>query len=300
MIDARATVINDVLYVGGGSCPSDNDDYFIFSYKLTDDQWKRLPVLPHCYGVPTNINNELSFIGGNDPSTNRPTNKVITLQDDEWNTQYPSMIEAREDPAAIQYQHYIIVAGGIGEDLSVLNTIEVFDCDSYQWTTVSTHLPKPMKNISATICNESFIIAGYTDVDGCRDNGTLIIAVDSLVEREQQYSQTSSVNKSINEWNQLCPTPYWSTAIVLNSSPPVTIGGLDEQDKAVNSISLYNDSSNRWKEISTLSISCAGATVVTVNDTILVAGGYTDGSTREAINATSLTSVMLGQLDLAM
>ena len=273
-----------------------NDDYLMFSYKLTDDQWKRLPVLPHCYGAPTNINNELSFIGGNDPSINRPTNKVITLQDNEWNTQYPNMIEAREDPAAIQYQRYIIVAGGVGEDLSVLNTIEVFNCDIYQWTIVSTHLPKPMKNISATTCNESFIIAGYTDVDGCCDNGTLIITVDSLVEAEPQYSQTSSVNKTVDKWNQLCPSPYYSTAIVLNSSPPVIVGGLDEQDKAVNSISLYDDSSNSWKEISTLSISCAGATVVTINNTILVAGGYTDGSTREAINATSLKSVTLGQL----
>ena len=296
MIDARATVINNVLYVGGGSCPSDNDDYLMFSYKLTDDQWKRLPVLPHCYGAPTNINNELSFIGGNDPSINRPTNKVITLQDNEWNAQYPNMIEAREDPAAIQYQHYIIVAGGVGEDLSVLNNIEVFNCDIYQWTIVSTHLPKPMKNISATTCNESFIIAGYTDVDGCRDNGTLIITVDSLVEAEPQYSQTSSVNKTVDKWNQLCPSPYYSTAIVHNSSPPVIVGGLDEQDKAVNSISLYDDSSNSWKEISTLSISCAGATVVTINNTILVAGGYTDGSTREAINSTSLKSVTLGQL----
>ena len=120
--------------------------------------------------------------------------------------------------------------------------------------------------------------------------------MDSLVEAEPQYSQTSSVNKTVDKWNQLCPSPYYSTAIVLNSSPPVIVGGLDEQDKAVNSISLYDDSSNSWKEISTLSISCAGATVVTINNTILVAGGYTDGSTREAINATSLKSVTLGQL----
>ena len=129
---AHATVINDILYIGGGICTTANDEYYIFSNKLTDDQWKRLPILPYCYVVPTNISNNITFIGGYDPSTNRSTNKVITLEDNKWIAKYPNMIVPRHNHAAVRYQHYVIVAGGKGEDGSTLDTIEVFNCNNHQ------------------------------------------------------------------------------------------------------------------------------------------------------------------------
>ena len=153
-----------------------------------------------------------------------------------------------------------------------------------------------MSNINATTSNQSFIIAGYTDADDYANKGTFIISMDSLVGADQQ-SLTSSTSEDDNKWSQLCPTPYWHTAIVPNTSTPVIIGGCDNQLKAVNNISLYDDSSNSWRTVSSLPISCAGATVATINDVIIVAGGCTDGSTIETINATTLTSVVLGQLD---
>ena len=297
---ARATVINDTLYIGGGTCTTDNDHYLMFSYKLTDDQWMRLPLLPQCYGVPTNINNNLCYIGGMDYSTSRSTNKVITLHNDHWITEYPNMSVGRRGHAVVSYQHHIIVAGGYDEDESTLDTIEVFNSDNNQWTVLSTHLPHPMRDINATNCNQFFIIAGYVDADGTENNSTYIIAMDSLVGTEQHQSLifTSSTGKDDNKWSELCHTPYWNTAIVPNTFPPVIIGGDDNQVKAVNNISLYDDSNDRWRTVSSLPISCAGATVATISDTIIVAGGCTDGSTIEAANATTLTSVVLGQLEL--
>ena len=291
---AHATVINDTLYIGGGYCTTTNDDYFMFSYKLTDDQWMRLPLLPQCYGVPTNINNELCYTGGVDYSTSDSTNKVITLVNDHWVVKHPNMVIARRDHTAVSYQHYTIVAGGYGEDQSTLDTIEVFNSNNNQWTILSTHLPQPMSSINATTCNQSFIIAGYVGADGRTNNGTFIISMDSLVGADQQ-SLTSSTSEDDNKWSQLCSTPYWNTAIVPNTSPPVIIGGYDNQRNAVNNISLYD---GRWKTVSSLPISCTQVTVATINDVIIVAGGCTDYSTMVNANATSLTSVVLGQLEL--
>ena len=295
---ARVTVINDTLYIGGGSCTTANDDYLMFSYKLIDDQWRMLPILPQCSGVPTNINNDISYIGGYDPSTKRSTNKVITLLNNQWTIQYPNMTTSRRHHAAVTYEHYTIVAGGKGEDGSTLDTIEVFNCNNYQWTILSTPLPQPMKFINATTCNQSFIIAGYVGADGYSKNGTFIITMDSLVGTEQEDSLTSSTSEHDNKWSQLFHTPYFNTTIVPNTTPPVIIGGEDQQGKTVNNISLYDDSSNSWKTVSSLPISCARATVATINNIMIVAGGYTDGSTIEAIRATTLTSVVLGQLEL--
>ena len=295
---AHATVINDTLYIGGGHCTTVNDEYLMFSYKLIDDQWRMLPVLPQRYGVPTNINNDISYIGGADRSTNTSTNKVITLLNNQWTIHYPNMTTARCDHAVVSYQHYTIVAGGEGEDGSTLDTIEVFNCNNYQWTILSTHLPKPMKFINATTCNQSFIIAGYDGADDDSVNGTFIITMDSLVGTEAENSFTSSTSEHGNKWSELCSTPYWNTTIVPNTTPPVIIGGRDQQRKTVNNISLYDDSSNSWRTVSSLPISCARATVATINNIMIVAGGYTDGSTIETINATTLTSVVLGQLEL--
>ena len=295
---AHATVINDTLYIGGGACTTVNDDYLMFSYKLIDGQWRMLPVLPQCYGVPTNINNDISYIGGYDRSTNTSTNKVITLLNNQWTIQYPNITTARRNHAVVSYQHYTIVAGGEGEDGSTLDTIEVFNCNNYQWTILSTHLPQPMKIINATTCNQSFIIAGYDGADGMSYSGTYIITMDSLVGTEQEHSLTSSTSEHDNKWSQLCYTPYWNTTIVPNTTPPVIIGGEDQQGKTFNNISLYDDSSNSWRTVSSLPISCARATVATINNIMIVAGGYTDASTRETVNATTLTSVVLGQLEL--
>ena len=289
---AHATVINDTLYIGGGQCTTVNDDYLMFSYKLIDDQWRMLPVLPQRAGVPTNINNDISYIGGADHSTKRSTNKVITLLNNQWTIQYPNMTTARCRHAVVSYQHYTIVAGGEDEDESTLDTIEVFNCNNYQWTILSTHLPQPMKFINATTCNQSFIIAGFDGADGSSYNGIFIITMDSLVGTEQEHSLHD------NKWSELFHTSCWNTTIVPNTTPPVVIGGLDQQGKAVNNISLYDDSSNSWRTISSLPISCAEATVATINNIMIVAGGCTDGSTRETLNATTLTSVVLGQLEL--
>ena len=296
MRHAHVTVINDVMYIGGGICTTSNDGYYMFSYKLIDDQWMRLPRLPQAYGVPTNINNELCYTGGRDYCTNRSTNKVITLVNDQWTVKY-NMITARCLHTVVSYEDYIVVAGGEGEDGSTLDTIEVFNCNNNKWTILSTHLPLPMSYINATTCNQSFIIAGYANAEGYDNNGTFIISMDSLVGADQR-SLTSSTSEDDNKWSQLCYTPYCGTAIVPNTSPPVIIGGQDNQDKAVNNISLYDDSSNSWRTVSSLPISCTGATVATINDVIIVAGGCTDGSAMETANATTLASVVLGQLEL--
>lgn len=292
MRSAHSTIINETLYIGGGFCSTISDEYLMFSYNLTDDKWERLPVLPQCYGVPANINNELSVVGGYDFSTSNPTNKIITLLDNQWIMHYPNMKEERMHHALVSHQHYTIVAGGVGKDQPLLDTIEVFNCNNYQWTIASTKLPDLMKNISMTICNQSFVITGYTDGDDNSYDETFTISVDSLIETKQPEFHTSQDD---HKWSELCHTEYWNTSMVPNTYPPVIIGGDDEEFKAVKNISLYDKSSDSWRTISQLPISCAGATVTAVNNTMIITGGYTDG---KDIDATMLTSVMLGELEL--
>jgi len=288
MRGAYGTVINDILYIGGGLCPDHNDDYYVFAYNLRENKWTKLPAaLSQCSGVVVNINDVLTAIGGRDYNTGRATNKVLTLEEDKWTTLYGDMKCVRQWPTIVPYHQYTIVAGGIGEGDVVQDSIEHFNINTNQWTKTKTCLPKPMFNINATTCNNSIIIAGYVGANNKQNSTTYITTIDSIVQSDDDN----------NKWSQLNHTPYWYTTIVPHTTPPVIVGGHDEQLKPQDDIMLYDDTNNSWRTVGSLPIRCINTTVITVNNNIIIAGGCIDVRNYETANATSLTSVMFGQLD---
>jgi len=289
MRGAYATIIDDVIYIGGGNCPDYNDEYYIFTYQLKQNKWSRLPThLPQCYGVVVNINNKLTVIGGMDYTTGKPTNKVVTLQDDQWTSLYGNMNSARNWPAVLPHHQYTIVAGGKDDGQVVLDSIEVFDGD--QWTISKTCLPVPMWNISATTSNNSLIIAGYVGADGQRSSRVYITTIDDIIDHSTTSSSTDD-----KKWTPLAPTPYWNTTIVPHTTPPVVVGG-SNQHNTTDDIMAYDDSTNSWRTVSSLPIKCCQTTILSLPHTIIMAGGCTDYRTLETAYATSLTSVMIGEL----
>ena len=286
---AYTTIIDDVIYIGGGACPHHNDDYYIFMYQLKENKWSRLPTpLPHYYGGVVNINNKLTVIGGMDHNS-RPTNKVLTLQDDQWTALYGDMNSARYRPAVLPHHHYTIIAGGQSDINVAVDSIEVFDGD--QWTISKTFLPQPMWYISATTSNNSLIIAGYAGADDKRYNGVYITTIDDIIDHSTTSSSTDD-----NKWTLLANTPYWSTTIVPNTTPPVIVGGDDEQGNPTDDIMAYDDSTNSWRTVSSLPIKCCRTTLLSLSHTIIMVGGCTDNRTAETGDATTLTSVMIGEL----
>ena len=300
MYAASATVINSTLYITGGWCPNDAmhmNIYNVYKYELDKNQWSVLPPLQQYCGVPVNVNDQLTIISGIGRN-NKPTNLVTTYDDNSWNNTYPNLSVARSLPAVVPYHQYVIVAGGKGDDGNALDSIEVFDITKSHWMIVNIHLPVPMCHISATICADSFTIVGYSNADNIHYNATFIIAIDDIISLPQQTQQslTSSTDKDNTKWHQLAPAPYWKTALVPNTSPPVIIGGHDEQVNTVNDITTYDDTSNKWNKISSLPINCAFTTVAVINQCIIVMGGCSDVKTRETCYATALSDVNVGQL----
>jgi len=289
---AYATIIDDVMYIGGGYCPSLTDMLYIFIYHLKENKWTRLPThLPQYAGVVVNINNKLTVIGGLDPTTSRSTNKVITLQDDHWTSLYSDMNSARTRLAVTSHHQYTIVAGGRDPDGVVLDTIEVFNISTNQWKISKTCLPEPMWFISATTCNNSLVITGYNNKDYRPVNGVYITTMDNIIDHSTTSSSTDD-----NKWTSLADTPYWKTIFVPHTTPPVIVGGDDEQYNTTDDIMAYDDSTNRWRTVSSLPIKCCYTTIITLPNSIIMAGGCTDGRTLETRNATSLTCVLIGEL----
>ena len=302
MLGAYATVIDTTLYITGGWCPNDqmNMDN-VYKYEFYKNQWSVLPPLQQYCGIPVNTDNQLTVIGGKYFTTLKPTAQVTTFTDSKWSNAYPNLSVARSEPAVIPYHQYVIVAGGLGDDETAVDTIEVLDVIVCHWMIVNTLLPLPMCEISATICADSFTIVGYNDgADNKRYNETFIIPIDEIISQQQQTQQslTSSTDKDNTKWHTLANAPYWNTVLVPNTSPPVIIGGEDEQDNTVNDITIYDDTNNRWKKIASLPINCAYTTVAIINDCIIVIGGASDTKTMDTVNATALSDVNVGQLTL--
>ena len=302
MWKAYATVINTTLYISGGWCPNDTrNNYNVYKYELDKNQWSVLPPLQQYYGIPVNTDNQLTVISGKHSTTYKPITQVTTFTNDRWNNDtYPNLSVARLHPAVVPYHQYVIVAGGLDDDEIVVDTIEVLNITKCHWMIVNTHLPQPMWRISATVCADSFTIVGYDDADYIRYTGTLTIPIDEIISQQQQTQQslTSSTDKDNTKWQTLANAPYWSTVLVPNTSPPVIVGGSDEQYNTVNDITMYDDTNNRWKKIASLPINCADTTVAVINDCIIVMGGASDTKTTETSNATALSDVNVGQLVL--
>ena len=302
MREAYATVINNSVYVTGGSCPNDTSNIInVYQYELDNNQWSVLPPLQQYYGIPVNINDELTVIGGHHSTTNKPTALVTTYSDNRWNDTYPNLSVARSVPAVVPYHQYVIVAGGKGDDDNLMDSIEVLDITKCHWMIVNTHLPKPMYQISATTCGDSFTIVGYTDgANDMRDSETFITPVNELIQQQQpqqtQQSLTSFTDKNHTNWHQLTDAPYRLTSLVPNISPPVIVGGEDKQQNTVNDITIYDDTTNRWDKIAALPINCAYTTVAVINNSIIVMGGSNETKTDDTCNATALSDVNVGQL----
>jgi len=292
-MSAYATIIDDIMYIGGGECPDYNDDYYIFMYHLNENKWTRLPTrLPQCNGVVINISNKLTVIGGIDYTTSHPTNKVLTLQDNHWTSLCGYMNSARNWPAVLPHHQYTIVAGGEGgKGEIVLDTIEVFDGN--QWTISIARLPKPMWSINATTCDNSLIIAGFFDADGYSNSEVYIAMIDDITATD--ISSSSSADYA-NNWTILAPTPCWNNTIVPYTTPAVIVGGRDKYGTTTDEVMAYNDSNNSWMSVSLLPLKCCKTTILKLPYSIIMAGGCTDNRTLETRKASCLNNVMIGEL----
>ena len=182
------------MYNWWRNCPDRNDQVYTFLYHLKENKWTRLPAhLPQQGGVVVvNINNKLTVLGGYNHTTTRPTNKVITLQDDHWTSLYSDMNSARNRPTVTSHHQYTIVAGGVDHDEVLLDSIEVFNINTNQRTTSKTCLPEPMYFISATTSNNSLVITGYNNKDGTRVTGAHITTMDNIIDHSGSTTSSST------------------------------------------------------------------------------------------------------------
>lgn len=76
-----------------------------------------------------------------------------------WVKHFPSMPTKRSHTTVVSSGKALVVAGGRGEGVATLTTVEVMDTETLQWST-ACRLPQPLSNASATVCGDNVYMVG--------------------------------------------------------------------------------------------------------------------------------------------
>ena len=246
----------------------------IYVYDITNNQWDRLPPPGQLMGILQIINSKLTVIGGWDNATKKRTNKVTTYNNNSWSNEYPNLLKARARPGVLTHLDYVIVAGGVLDDKTYSEDIELLNYkQSSHWVIARMKLPEAMWYPSLTISNDTLYIVGYGRANGYRINTAYEVLVDMVISSAAQLTSNQTTH-----WTELSPAPYYGTAIIPNCSPPVITGGDDTQCVPTVDIRVLDVPNNSWKKLASLTTARAFAAVVPINhDSILVIGGISGG-----------------------
>ena len=304
MHSTYATVQNKKVYVAGGLSPVNDVKNQVYVYDMNTDHWDQLPPPGLHYGVLHIIGGKLAIIGGRLSAiydSEMATNKVSTFDEisQNWTSYYPDLLSVRFRPGVVTHLEHVIVAGGgkfvnhtwvVQDDIEVLNWMK-----NSHWQKVSINLPAPMAYFTPIITDDHLLIVGYDNANNRRVRNAYEIPVDDITRSGDQQQTIDTSTK----WITMTNDTHWRTALVPSSSLSVVVGGEDQSGTPTSAIKMYDDSSNSWKNISSLSSARSRVAIAAVNNNaILVIGGYTKGGSGDNRNSSSVAMVELGQAQL--
>ena len=273
---ATAVVFGGKIYVGGGCCSSVQCSQLVQVYDTIKAVWTTLPPSPIYYSESTLVNSQLTLIGGRDASNKENTNLTITWDEEkkQWFPKVPPMPTKRYRSCIIHCNNLMLVAGGMADDKTLLDSVDVFNMDTFQWTTSSSFkLPLPMWDMRASIsCRYVYIANGRKQRylgSKSHHNTAYKLPVDEIV---NAVSEEQDI-----EWIPVQDTPYALSGLVVDSDHPIVVGGNDESAKPTSDVSIYDPTADKWSNVGQCVrphfVSCA---IAVSSSSFVVIGGCTD------------------------
>ena len=293
MYNLSVVVDGNMVYATPGSAPEEDTKSNVYCYDLATDKWSILSPSGHRRGVISIVDKRLCIFCGEDPKTCKMLRKVSTYNKDTktWSRLYPETTCERFLPGVVTYGDYVILMGGQNSRSVILDSIEVLNWrKNPKWIVVSTPLPVPMWSIKPTITGEDILIVGYS-TNGGRSKAAFQTRADTVT--------LSALNPGIvGQWLELPAAPYYETATLPNSNPPLIIGG--RNDSGINSsadISMYDRSQRKWVRVDSLRSARYYVSVATINsNTIIVMGGNSKGQDIRTARVFASVTVEIGHI----
>ena len=261
----------------------DDDEYIVYCYDSSQDNWTTLPPLPVGRFDLGRVNGKLVAVGGSKKGDYSATNEVFTYDERsrKWKQTIPPMPTARIFPSIMSLQSALVVAGGHASTGKSTDAVEIFKADTSQWYRTDP-LPTACRNISlVAIGNTCYALGGYKSPSYL--DQALYASVDDLLSNAIPANQTTHSGSGANTqsvWKTLANTPTYQPAAAVLAGNLLAIGGKETSGIGADKkeVYMFSPSNNSWIYISDLPEPRSAIAVAVLSSTeILVIGGWCDG-----------------------
>ena len=251
----------------------------VYAFNTSTSSWSQLPDSPNYECPLVIVNNLLTLVGGKHdvtPTTQLIINQLFSLTGEgsgrRWTKKFPPMPTKRCGSTALCTETALIVAGGVSEDHSTLQTVEVMNTETLQWSTAA-HLPQPVWHAPGAVCGDHVYILSLES----HSKSMYTCPVSTLI-------QSCKSSPTADVWNKVTAPPVTDTTCVSILSRLLAIGGMDSNNKPTTAIYIYNPDSDSWEVISHMATPryyCFAA--VLPNNQLMVMGGWTGRDTTDSV-----------------
>ena len=245
----------------------------VFAYNSDTEEWSTLPECPRTDFTLTVVNGLVTAVGG--CQFLDYTNTLLSLTEEDgkkngirkWTEHFPHMPTERGLAGVVCSGKALVVAGGEGEDFTVLTTVEVMDTDTLTWSTACSLL-HPLSAAVAIVCRDGIYL-----VAGRHHRRTAESVLTCSLSDLQSYT-------GYQIWRPIADLPVEHSTLVTLNGQLLAVGGQDYRNKT-NNVYSYNRETNSWEVISqmpTPRYQCLVA-VLPHNELMVVGGWTTTGDT---------------------
>ena len=303
---AVATANNKILFAGGWTPYATNH---VDIYDISTNTWTAgvLSDNNHRVGVSvTTLGNKVFFAGGDD-GIGDFVSAAVDIYDalnNTWST--TQLSTGRSGIASAALGNKVYFAGGWGYNIAggygTFNTVDIYDNTTNTWGT--TTLSEARTEISATTVDDKIFFAGgrndnnYTNKIDILNGANNTWTTSTLAEARSMISSIATVNKifwagglkqngvgwtgsnhvEIRDLNTgsssySCVFPKWSFSIAKKNEYIVFFTGVSSTEpNSATQFDIFNTLTNEWS-VGLLSIPVNYSSIISVNNTIYVAGG---------------------------
>jgi N-acetylneuraminic acid mutarotase len=266
---------NKIFFAGGRLGNGGYYNYFstVDIYDVTNNNWSVAHLSqPRAYIAAASVGDKVFFAGG-EQEWPRPVSDrvdIYQMSTDSWST--ASLSVQRNGLTAVTANNTILFAGGsnqLGGSNNVTNIIDVYDNISNSWSTSTLIEPKAF--FAGINVGNKIYWAGGDDGNG---------APSCKVEIRDLGTQKSSTAFLFHPFSYVV---HEGENVVVKDNKIVWFATLDPLNgNSTDKFNIYDMLTNTWS-IGLLPVKMNGASVISVNNIIYVAGGYVNGKMNDQV-----------------
>ena len=279
----QSVVVQGRVYVGGGNAGfGSHDNYIVMEYDISLDKWAKLPPYRAQGFAMAVINDQLVLVGGCEPGHYSKVLGVWRAESKEWRHPYSDMPTARSVCSAVVRNEWLAVAGGVGDGVVRLASVEVMNTDIEQWYTAPP-MPIPWTEMKTAIVGDTcYFMGGFIESHVSATTVGYSVSLSALIPQlnSQDFEEGTQGRGGQHQlWKEIPGLGLHTTlsSPLSISGSLLAVGGVGEGHCALTAIHLYLPNTGEWVKVGDLPTPRYNCTCAMITDRrMLVAGGEGD------------------------